>query len=221
MIGDIFRLAHGCFVCPTEATETSDYFFENLLIQSKAWDKIWLYGEDSRKAGGITERRSQGFHCFGLQKQHMMCLEKFTDQFKTVAEQQRWIADLFVFANLPYWSRAWILQEFILARNPSILCSVYLASFHDLDNLACFVKLLAAMWQQSPPHPHGPQPSDRTGLRYEHFDRRRLSSDMFNILHTAWNMRFSKIARISTLRRFKLHCTDTKDRIYSLLGLLP
>jgi hypothetical protein len=106
---------------------------------------------------------------------------------------------MYEFFNLPYWSRLWVLQEFVLARNLLIMCGNYVIRQHSLKNLTVYGERVG----------HLPA-AEITRIKYSH--PRSLS------LYSKGRRQYCLASLLESCH--DLGCENPLDRIYGLQGLL-
>lgn len=138
----------------------------------------WLgrHDRDAEDAIGYIKRRN---------------LSRGPRSFKTWKSERRWALDA-LGAN-PYWSRLWVVQEFVLAPRITIMCNSSYVQWSQLD-------LYRGAYYRTP--------LDGSILSHIFFCR-----------DTVHNRRRSML---DTLISFcQNECEDPRDKVYALLGLLP
>lgn len=172
-------------------------------------------------------------------KQHVDAIVEFYDRCEAL------IPDLAVLFALPWWERAWVVQEAALPEKiPIAFCGKKQISFDLLKNLRyCFSRVPGVISREN---------------REEYYDRVLEMRDLFKIDQSwdfaSWAIPYRWTNRLDSLRlfdkwellpddnlenqeakrrvgEFYFHgllratqnrkCTEPKDRIFSLLGMLP
>jgi hypothetical protein len=118
--------------------------------------------------------------------------------------------------HLTYWSRAWIVQEYVLAKEIMIWCETSQIEGMDFDDIS----MMGQDWSdgQYPAHKvitarsrwrEGAIRRQPFALADEVAQRKAMARD---------NLKFTHI--LNLLGAYELQCADPRDRIYSLLSLL-
>jgi hypothetical protein len=121
-------------------------------------------------------------------------------RYREKEEKERALSGLLYIMQFKYWSRIWIVQEVILARNATLRCGGFVFSWSDILRLRTSLEISGGVdksqldWGESEPI-------------------------------AAWCMEKAVGRRrniMDALYDFRNHdCSDRRDRIYALLGLFP
>lgn len=104
-------------------------------------------------------------------------------------------------ANRPYWSRFWVLQEFLLARNLRIHCSDTAMDWSDFKDIVVDKFGIYRNRLSSAPRPSAALPL----VQGRDFDKHPESYQPFTTLLRAHH---------------RSQCKDPRDRVFALLGLI-
>ncbi|KAF3001805.1 hypothetical protein E8E13_002780 [Curvularia kusanoi] len=107
-----------------------------------------------------------------------------------------------VFSNADYWHRAWIQQEFILAKEVEIRCGKVTLSTEFVNNMLTARGLIAALFMTY---------RLRIGQTLR-FRRNRLEGGPFYDISEIMDLTYQNAGR--------LECSDPKDQVYAFLGLI-
>ncbi|PQE32329.1 heterokaryon incompatibility -domain-containing protein [Rutstroemia sp. NJR-2017a WRK4] len=111
--------------------------------------------------------------------------------------------------NRPYWSRCWVIQEFLLARNLRLYCGNSTMDFSDFQDLFC--------------HVHGINQFSATTLNDTPYQISRGASAAEPLTMSRTMDKFPELLRpLYTLliEHCNSECKDPRDRVFSLLGLV-
>ncbi|KIW15216.1 hypothetical protein PV08_05261 [Exophiala spinifera] len=119
---------------------------------------------------------------------------------------QKYYLKFKAFGELEYWGRTWIIQEIALARNVRFISGLTRLTRFTMED----VKVLCGK-------------AERAEWRGRSYDRLKLISDAFDLLSLATTesveehaKRLTKLLQMSR----KSRCSDPRDRIYGLLGIM-
>ncbi|KAF4830653.1 Heterokaryon incompatibility protein 6, OR allele [Colletotrichum siamense] len=170
---------------------------------------VWLGQEAQEAAAGYAEILR---FCDRLGEQH----DSFADGilrglWNTLASMSREGRMDFILHS-PWWQRAWILQEFVLAHRVQFLFGQIRMNYDELRNVAHWLILLAR-------YPLPPEDVDwvcRWGWIKDFLDLRKTATR----LDRSKNNSKAKLSLLNLLIRSKDSlCLDPRDRIYSLLSI--
>ncbi|KAF0330067.1 heterokaryon incompatibility protein [Colletotrichum asianum] len=170
---------------------------------------VWLGEHTQEAAAGYSEIIR---FCDRLAEQH----DPFADGilrglWNTLASMSRDGRMDFILHS-PWWQRAWILQEFVLAHRVQFLYGEIRMNYHELRNVAYWLILMAR-------YPLPPEDVDwvcRWGWIKDFLDLRKTVTR----LDRSKNNGKAKLSLLDLLIRSKDSlCLDPRDRIYSLLGI--
>ena len=111
-------------------------------------------------------------------------------------------------ANRPYWSRYWVIQEFLVGRDVTIHCGDQFILWEDFKDMLCHVAGIPATSNVSDVNLHKGIATGFVALPLlldRHPDRHPESSQSLSVL-------------LKNYRRAS--CKDPRDRIFALLGLI-
>jgi Heterokaryon incompatibility protein (HET) len=114
---------------------------------------------------------------------------------------------IFALCHRPYWNRLWIIQELVLAKSIYVLCGSEYQSWESLEKLASNMedKDCMGLFSQEPHLPDSPAHKIITfRSRWNTLDAKKKTLDSF----------------IVTGRIDKAECTDPRDKVFGLLGLV-
>jgi hypothetical protein len=124
------------------------------------------------------------------------------------------------FYNLPYWNRAWIVQEYILARTIDIWCDQFRLREDGLLYLCRSRNTFFTLVEEE--HPSNEKLTSHD-LSAENIieSRERGRQNAFNTAHRGL-VALNVVEMMEFIRGSgrNMQCTDPRDRVYSLLSLL-
>jgi hypothetical protein len=124
---------------------------------------------------------------------------RFLDPIKTFdVEPFDWMDTMEDLANRPYWSRIWVIQEFLLARNVHLYCS---GSRIDYQHFNSLMELPSTTASATVEDPH-------------------LASSFVAGRHTDKYPDFVQSLHDLVETHAQAECRDPRDRIFALLGLI-
>lgn len=145
---------------------------------------IWLGPSDDKVVGAMEAMKSQS-------------VEEMIEDFHHWQRYEPKVQLARDFCTSNYWSRSWIVQEFVLAKDSTVMCG---EAYLGLQQLELWFSLM-------PRFPNA------------HFKLRLKAEELIKARERHRNGQFHSVANIMTLF-IGNQCTDPKDTIYGFLGLL-
>lgn len=114
-----------------------------------------------------------------------------------------------------YWSRLWVVPEVFLARNGTLLCGKQRLSWLTF----CLAKSLI---RSDMMHPFLPRKNSTHPDWIQYLDASDAVRMISNWRKSRLSDIYGKFSLLELFRRFStLKCSDPRDKVYSMLGLLP
>lgn len=124
-----------------------------------------------------------------------------------------WYADLDDLANRPYWSRVWVIQEFLLGQNILLYCGRSKLLWADFQILLCNRASISE-------HTY-----DANFGRPGHAANRATAAfralPLVMARHVDKHPKFQQSIHDLLISHHRAECTDPRDKIFGLLGLVP
>ncbi|KZZ91711.1 Heterokaryon incompatibility [Moelleriella libera RCEF 2490] len=119
-----------------------------------------------------------------------------------------WEQDAHDLANRPYWSRYWVIQEFMLAQSVLLYCGLSYRSFWEFRDMLCSGTAI--------------DPDDEDVMKW----RRSPESERYTALSLLMNRQHGKHPDFSRplydllIEHCDAKCKEPRDRVFALLGLV-
>ncbi|KAH7305102.1 heterokaryon incompatibility protein-domain-containing protein [Rhexocercosporidium sp. MPI-PUGE-AT-0058] len=119
-----------------------------------------------------------------------------------------WVDSIVDLSNRPYWSRVWVIQEFLIGRDVNLYCSNSQMNWTDFQEIICREAGIPQFYNALHDSPLGDRRSAFTALPLvmgRHMDKHpEYLQPLCNLL----------------IDHHKSECKDPRDRVFALLGLI-
>lgn len=192
--------------------------------KSSAWQYLWVDAICINQANA-TERNSQVLLmdqtyrdavCVSVWLGLVKLPEEFMSDsptqipFKTVeSDGFDWVDSLVDLSNRPYWSRVWVIQEFLLGQSVELYCSNSRIDWSDFQEYLSREAGINQFYDANSDVPQGNRPSALAALPLvmgRHLDKHpEFLQPLCDLL----------------VDHHRSECKDPRDRVFALLGLIP
>jgi hypothetical protein len=119
-----------------------------------------------------------------------------------------WFDSIVDLSNRPYWSRVWVIQEFLIGRDVNLCCSDSQINWTDFQEIICGEAAIPQFYNARQDSPLGDRRSALTALPLvmgRHVDK-----------HPEYLQPLCDLL----IDHHKSECKDPRDRVFALLGLI-
>jgi hypothetical protein len=120
-----------------------------------------------------------------------------------------WLDSMVDLSNRPYWSRVWVIQEFLLGQNVEVYCSDNRINWLDFQEILCREAGIEQFYNANEDVPKGDPTRAFAALPLvmgRHLDKHpKILQPLCDLL----------------IDNHKSECKDPRDRVFALLGLIP
>jgi hypothetical protein len=120
-----------------------------------------------------------------------------------------WAESIVDLSNSPYWSRVWVIQEFLLGQNVELHCSDNRIDWLDFQSILCREAGIEQFYDANSDVPKGDRTRALAALPLvmgRHIDKHpEILQPLCDLL----------------IDNHKSKCKDPRDRVFALLGLIP